>query len=316
MRTLYALVTLFISTSFASGVAQAEPKKLPAPKVAATKAKKTAKAAKATKLPNGDAILACLNKGPKQMGCVPGGPFLRGSDDGPRATRPQATVHLQTFYMDKYEVTVEAYEACVKAGKCDKQRTWYKDYSRPKQPKVGISWFAAVKFCKAMGKHLPTEAEWEKAARGPDGRVYPWGNEKATCKLAVIMDRRGRSCGVKKAIGKGPGKGRTFVVGTRAPTLYGLYDMAGNSWEWVADWYSPYKRCGKKCLGVNPKGPCDGKLRCRGHNLKIVRGGSWYWPAKYSRTFHRRTHVPKNRPYHHFGFRCAASVDEAKALAK
>ncbi|PIE19412.1 MAG: sulfatase [Proteobacteria bacterium] len=291
---LCALATLTLSLSPASP-AEAEPRKLP----------------------NGETIKACLQKGPTEMGCVPGGPFLRGSDDGPRSTRPQATVHLQTFYMDKYEVTVQAYEACVKAKRCDRQRTWYKDYSRPKQPKVGVSWYAAVKFCKAMGKHLPTEAEWEKAARGTDGRIFPWGNDPATCKRAVIMDKRGRrSCGVKKAIGKGPNKGRTFVVGTRAPTQYGLYDMAGNSWEWVYDWYSPYKRCGEACLGVNPKGPCNGNKTCRGHTLKIIRGGSWYWPARYARTFYRRTHEPSNtKPYHHFGFRCAASVEEAKALA-
>ena len=269
------------------------------------------------KLPNGDVIKPCLTVGPKEMGCVPGGPFLRGTDKKrPVNARPQATIHLQTFYMDKYEVTVAKYKACVKAGKCDKQRTWYRDYSRPQQPKVGISWYAAVKYCKAMGEHLPTEAEWEKAARGKNGRSYPWGSERATCKRAVIEDNRGRSCGVKKKIGKGPEKGRTFVVGTRAPTLYGLYDMAGNSWEWVYDWYSSsYASCGKACEGTNPKGPCDGKEPCKGHGLKIVRGGSWYWPASYATTYYRRHHVPSNRPYHHFGFRCAASVPEAKTIA-
>jgi len=250
------------------------------------------------------------------MACVPGGPFLRGSDDGPRHSRPQATVWVQTFYMDIYEVTVEMYEACVAAGKCKKAKTNYSDYSRPRQPKVGVTWYHARDFCEANGKHLPTEAEWEKAARGSDGRLYPWGNEVATCKEAVIMDDRGRSCGVRKK-GKGPDKGRTFEVGTLAPNQFGLYDMSGNSWEWVADWFSTsYGKCGAKCEGIDPKGPCDGREPCKGYEEKIVRSGSWYWPASHATTIFRRPHHPNNNPYHHFGFRCAASTEEAAALAK
>lgn len=261
-------------------------------------------------------VVSC-GKAPTGMACIPGGPFLRGSDKGPKNERPQATIHLSTFYMDVYEVTVAEYDACVKAGKCDKQKTWYRDYDRPKQPKVGISWYAAVKYCKALGKHLPTEAQWEKAARGTDGRKYSWGNERCTCKRAVIQDNRGRSCGVKKLKGTHPEKGRTLVVGSRAPGMYGLYDMTGNSWEWVYDWYSSsYKSCGKDCLGVDPKGPCGGAEPCKRHGLKIVRGGSWYWPCSYATTTYRRHHVPKNRPYHHFGFRCAASVAEAAKLPR
>jgi len=266
-----------------------------------------------SQLPDGTAIAPCVAT--KTMGCVPGGPFLRGSETGKDNEKPQATVWLQTVYMDQYEVTVEQYEACVKAKKCKKARTRYRDYSRPKQPKVGVRWYDAVDYCRALGKHLPTEAEWEKAARGTDGRTYPWGEKRATCKESVIKDGRGRSCGVKKSAGGKPEKGRTFVVGTRAPTQYGLYDMAGNSWEWVSDWSSKsYKRCGKSCEGINPKGPCDGKERCKGHRTKIVRGGSWYWPASYATTTYRRRHVPSNDPYHHFGFRCAASPEEAETI--
>ncbi len=268
------------------------------------------------KLPDGSAVAPCAKKPPTERGCVPGGSFLRGADKGPKNARPQATIHLQTFYIDRYEVTVADYEACVKAGKCKPARTRYRDYNRPKQPKVGVSWYDAVAYCKAMGKHLPTEAEWEKAARGTDGRRYPWGNQRATCKRAVIKDHRGRSCGVKKAKGGGPDKGRTFVVGTRPPTLFGLYDMAGNSWEWVHDWYAPsYAACGAACTGVDPRGPCGGAEPCKGHRRKIVRGGSWYWPAAHATTVFRRPHVPSNNPYHHFGFRCAASVGEVSALA-
>ena len=269
------------------------------------------------KLSDGQPVEAC-HQAPEKMSCIPGGPFLRGSNDGRSNARPQETVAVQTFYMDQYEVTVADYKACVKANKCKPARTFYRDYSRPLQPKVGVSWFHAVAFCKANGKHLPTEAEWEMAARGKDGRSYPWGNKRATCKEAVIKDRRGRSCGVQKRYGS-PEKGRTFEVGSRPPYLFGLYDMAGNSWEWVYDWYSSsYAKCGDACRGVNPQGPCNGETPCKGYRRRVVRGGSWYWPARYARTFHRRAHFPENEPsaYHHFGFRCAASSAEATALLK
>jgi formylglycine-generating enzyme required for sulfatase activity len=218
--------------------------------------------------------------------------------------------------MDKTEVTVEAYDACVKAGACEPAHTVYEDFSRPRQPKVGVQWFHAVRYCQAQGKHLPTEAEWEKAARGSDGRLYPWGDEPATCERAVIEDRRGRSCGVKKR-GREPHKGRTFEVGSRPPNAYGLFDMSGNAWEWVADWYSSsYARCGARCSEDNPRGPCNGAEKCPGHFDRVVRGGSWYYGAEMATTVRRRPHAPGNQPYHHFGFRCAASSAEARQLLR
>ena len=252
---------------------------------------------------------------PPAMACIPGGDFIRGSDAGPDDSKPQATVWVQTFYMDVDEVTTEAYGRCVRAGKCPKAGPKYRDFSRPKQPINGVSWYDAVAYCAAQGKHLPTEAEWEKAARGTDGRTFPWGNEPATCDRAVLMDDRGRSCGVRKR-GQYPEKGRTWEVGRKPAALHGLRDMAGNSYEWVADWYSKsYAACGEACAGANPKGPCDGGKRCKGYRQKVVRGGSWYWPGENARTFHRRAWVPHNKPFHHFGFRCAASVDEATKTA-
>ena len=159
---------------------------------------------------------------PEGMACIPGGWSTRGTDDGPENTRPAERVWLQTFHMDVYEVTHEQYGACMKAGRCGRAAPIYRDFSRPRQPMVGVSWYDAKRFCEARGKHLPTEAEWEKAARGPDGRLHPWGDEPATCERAVIRDRRlGRSCGVKKR-GKKPEKGRTFEVGSRPPGVYGL----------------------------------------------------------------------------------------------
>ncbi len=249
------------------------------------------------------------------MACIPGGSFLRGSDDGPKDTQPAATIWVQTFHMDLYEVTYAEYKQCEKERTCDRAGPNYSDFNHPNQPITGISWYDAVKYCKAKGKHLPTEAEWEKAARGTDGRIYPWGNEPATCERAVYKNNKGRSCGVPKK-GKRPDKGRPLDVGSRPPGIYGLYDMAGNSWEWVYDWHSKnYAKCGEECLGVNPKGPCDGREKCNRLRRRVVRGGSWYWEPEMATTFYRRSHVPGNDPFHHFGFRCAASPEEAQALS-
>lgn len=264
--------------------------------------------------PDGTKALPCAEPPPAGLACIPGGPFIRGSDDGPKNTHPRATVWLQTFYMDIHEVTYGEYKDCQKAGKCGKAGPLYNDFSRPRQPMVGMNWYDADNFCRVHGKHLPTEAQWEKAARGPDGRLFPWGDEPVTCERAIIKDARGRSCGVPKKGAQGD-KGRTFEIGSRAPGVYGLYDMSGNAWEWVADWASKsYAECGAACEGVDPKGPCAGVEPCAGHREKIVRGGSWYWDASYATAIYRRLHFPKNQPYHHFGFRCAASVAEAEAL--
>ncbi len=265
------------------------------------------------KLPDGRDILPC-EAAPEGMACIDGGKFIRGSDDGPDNTRPAADIWLQTYYMDLNEVTYSEYKACQKAKKCPKGGPLYNDFSHPQQPINGITWYAAKTYCEVHGKHLPTEAEWEKAARGPDGKLHPWGDEPATCERAVIKDHRGRSCGVKKKK-EHPDKGKPFVVGSRPPGVYGLYDMSGNSWEWVADWYSKsYAACGEACLGVDPKGPCDGAETCKGHDEKLVRGGSWYWVARYATAIYRRPHFPQNDPFHHFSFRCAATADEAAAL--
>lgn len=265
---------------------------------------------------------------PETMACIPGGIFKRGSNDDPHSeckqssynkkhqvnTNPQADIWLDTFYMDKTEVTVKAYKACVAEKKCPKSGPKYTDFSRDLQPITGISWFDAHTFCKAQGKHLPTEAEWEKAARGSNAEMYPWGNDAATCENSVIMDKKGRSCGITKK-GKGPEKGRVLEVCSRPASRYGLCDMIGNAEEWVADWYSnSYQDCGKDCIGDNPKGPCAGAAECDKHRYKVVRGGSWYWPAEHATAIHRRSHVPSNNPYHHFGFRCAASQSEMLTL--
>lgn len=256
------------------------------------------------------------------MACVPGATFRRGIDDDPHAcdqdhqpadrrsaSVPSAEVSVDTFYMDLTEVTVEAYTACVAAGKCPDSGPVYADFRGPRQPITGVPWYDANAYCVWAGKRLPTEAEWELAARGPDAETFPWGNAPIDCDRAVIMDDRGRSCGEIKRRGKNPEKGRVLDVGSRPAGRYGLFDMAGNAEEWVADWWTPtYADCGDACLGHNPKGPCDGAEPCPGMTFRAVRGGSWYWPGDHATGYHRRRHIPTNKPFHHFGFRCAKSL--------
>ena len=268
------------------------------------------------------------------MSCIPGGSFVRGSEQ-PRTCpqgevrriprkkpnhRPVQTIKVSTFYMDQTEVTFAAYQACAKAGQCRRTRPYYNDYDADEQPMVGMTWYDANQFCKAQGKRLPTEAEWEKAARGPNGDAFPWGDEAADCDRAVIMDpKKGRSCGILKKK-PSPWKGKTLPVKSRKPGRYGLYDMIGNAEEWTSDWYSrDWGKCGEDCSRLDPKGPCGEQppeMKCRGHKRKVVRGGSWYWPTACAKSWTRRPHFPKNRPYHHFGFRCAADWGQAKQLLK
>jgi formylglycine-generating enzyme required for sulfatase activity len=260
--------------------------------------------------PNGVEMKACPEDRPEAMSCIPGGPFTRGSNDHWDHAKPQAEVWVQSFWMDQYEVTYAEYKACQKAGECNRAGPQYVDFDRPAQPINGISWFDADKYCKAQGKRLPTEAEWEKAARGGDARLYPWGDEEASCEQAIMKGvEEGRGCGVLKS-GKKPETGYPWNVGSRAPNPYGLYDMAGNAYEWVNDWFSTsYEACGEDCSGVDPKGPCQGAESCHGFRRKVVRGGSWYWDATRATTIYRRAHVPRNQPFHHFGFRCAADLE-------
>ena len=332
------IVASFIFTAPAFAQESGTPAPAPAPAPAAQ-----AQAQQAKTLPNGQPILDCLNA-VEGMSCIPGGSFLRGANDDPhkhcnqssynraymtkemreakdyRNNFPQETVWMQTYYMDKTEVTNAAYNACVKAKKCEKDGPKYVDFGADKQPITGLSWYNAKKFCEAQGKHLPTEAEWEKAARGENGDIYPWGNTPvSSCDNSVIMDKRGRSCGEIKRKGTHPEKGRVLEVCSKGESRYGLCDMMGNAEEWVADWYTgSYEACGDDCRGIDPKGPCGGAEdkdgRCGKYRHKSVRGGSWYWEPDHATGIHRRSHVPSNDPAHHFGFRCAASQEEMQKL--
>jgi len=274
-----------------------------------------------TSLPNTDAgAQPGCSGNRKGMACVPAGPFKRGvardahrcrqagqPPDGEAAFVPTATIWLDAFFIDLTEVTNAAYRRCVADGKCADARPIYSDFDRPQQPITGLSWHHAERFCRAVNKRLPTEAQWEKAARGSSGEAYPWGKAPASCATAVIEDGRGRSCGVARDGGTGD-TGRVLAVGSRPAGRYGLLDMIGNAEEWVADWWSAASACGQACAGRNPKGPCGGAAHCPGHQHRVVRGGSWYWPAEHATGYHRRRALPANprEAYHHFGFRCAA----------
>jgi formylglycine-generating enzyme required for sulfatase activity len=156
------------------------------------------------------------------MTLIPGEYFSMGSNDGSGAERPPHRVWLDTFYIDKYEVTNHKYAEFLKATGHPRPAFWENDrYNSPDQPVVGVSWDDAVAYCKWAGKRLPTEAEWEKAARGgADGRKFPWGDEEPKGKAAFGQDMN---------------TGRPAPVGKYQPNGYGLYDMAGNVWEWCVD---------------------------------------------------------------------------------
>ena len=208
------------------------------------------------------------------MACVLGGTFILGDEHGRPDEREPGEVYVDTFYMDIYEVTNEAYEHCIEAGLCERPMP-FRRFRRPRQPMVAVSWFDAVHHCEMLGRRLPTEAEWERAASGPDHTRYPWGDEPLGCERAAVKDERGEGCG--RLI--------THDVGSFDPGYWGLYDMAGNVHEWVQDRYSECLRgcdneCGDACFGRNPRGPCGGGLeRCPGHGMRSVRGGSWWWPS-------------------------------------
>ena len=232
---------------------------------------------------------------------VPAGEFLMGSKDDPDADAdeyPQHTVYVSEFWIDKTEVTNEQYGRCVTAGDC--QASSYadnEDFNGVDQPVVGVSWYDAEDYCEWAGKRLPTEAEWEKAARGTDGRRYPWGDD-FDCRRGNFDDETEIHSYVIPG-GKGcDGYVRTAPVGSFASgaSLYGVLDMAGNVWEWCEDWYDEdyYASSPQR----DPQGPSSG-------SYPVVRGGSWYGNERSMRAAFRYWFVPGLRDFN-FGFRCVS----------
>jgi sulfatase modifying factor 1 len=185
---------------------------------------------------------------------IPAGEFQMGSNDGEPDEQPAHTIYLDAFYMDMYEVTNALYRKFMDATGHEAPRYWNDPKcNAPDQPVVGVTWHDARAYCDWAGKRLPTEAEWEKAARGGlAGKTYPWGDNEDTAAPGA---------------GGNEGVSGAFPVGSFAPNGYGLYDMARNAWEWCADWYG--EDYYPKSPGRNPKGPDSGENR-------VLRGGSWF----------------------------------------
>jgi formylglycine-generating enzyme required for sulfatase activity len=234
-------------------------------------------------------------------------------------------VTLSPFCIDVYEVTTEDYKSCSDNGECkragttndwdgieDSERRSFDPLcnardpqGRGRHPVNCVDWEMATTYCKAHAKRLPTEAEWEFAARGSDGRKYPWGDEEpgptllnACGKECVDWGRKNR-VETKAMFSADDGWATTAPVGSfpRGASRYGLQDVVGNVWEWVSDWYAEYPRSEL----VDPAGPAAGDER-------VIRGGAWNggYPAWVRPTF-RYKDVPAKRSYG-IGFRCAASL--------
>jgi sulfatase modifying factor 1 len=227
-----------------------------------------------------------------KMVLIPAGEFQMGDsfNEGWDRERPVHIVYVDTFYMDIYPVTNERYREFMDATGHNAPTFWNDpDYNRPDHPVVGVSWYDAEAYAKWAGKRLPTEAEWEKSARGDlVNKRYPWGNN-------LTRDDANYSGKGGKDIWK-----YTSPVGSFPPNGYGLYDMAGNVWEWCADWYDEkYYSISPK---LNPKGSDSGKY-------KVLRGGSWYYDGKNGlRITYRFTSLPSLGSTF-FGFRCVQSCE-------
>jgi formylglycine-generating enzyme required for sulfatase activity len=214
---------------------------------------------------------------------VPQGGFEMGSNDGDDDERPVHTVWLDAFWIDQTEVTNAMYAKCVADGLCKSSRCADNiDFIGAGQPVVGVDWNDANSYCEWGGRRLPTEAEWEKAARGMLGRSYPWG-EGIDCDKANYG-----SC-----------KWKTVEVGSYpdGASPYGALDMAGNAWEWVADWYGETYYLSSPDRA--PSGPSIGDSR-------VLRGGSWGNDGVYVRFSCRLWGAP-DRWNCYNGFRCAVS---------
>lgn len=223
------------------------------------------------------------------MVLIPVGEFTMGSDKGDDDEQPIHKVFLDSFYLDKFEVTngrfakfVEAIQSEPPWGFADKETP----VLRPDQPVRWVNWMDAIGYCLWAGKRLPTEAEWEKAARGTDGRAYPWGNDPPTPAHAVF--------GLKE------GSDTVSAIGNRdkGKSPYGVHDLAGNLYEWTTDWYD--EEFYSKIPAINPRGPAEG-------TAKVQRGGSYINGAYRLRSSFRT----KGDPTEHdpnVGFRCAQDV--------
>ena len=212
---------------------------------------------------------------PPGMAYIRGGVFEMGDPEGSYNERPVHDVLLDAFYIDRFEVRTSEFRPF--------RRSRALPFQGLDRPAAGISWEEARDYCRDVGKRLPTEAEWERACRGPAGSRYSIGG--------TFDSSRAR---VGRALDDGPAS-----VGSFAPNSEGVYDMTGNVWEWCSDWYErdAYRSPSTK----DPRGPADGVRH-------VFRGGAWYSNARYARCTHRPGNIRRGLD-RSIGFRCVKGVE-------
>jgi serine/threonine-protein kinase len=232
---------------------------------------------------------------------VPGGTFIMGRDDGPADERPAHEVTLADFWLDQSEVSNFQYSLCVVSGACTEpaqpgsitRPVYYGDPEHNQYPIIHVSWVQADQYCAWAGRRLPTEAEWERAARGDDGRLYPWGND------APNPERLNFGA-------SGFGDTRPILdYASASASPYGIWNMAGNVWEWVADYYDPgYYAVAPAFDPQGPERSAGPPDACDTGECRVLRGGAWDSTAEQVRVTTRLLYGA-NDGRDGFGFRCA-----------
>ena len=222
---------------------------------------------------------------PVTMRLIPAGSFMMGCIDGDSDEQPTHRVYLEAFYMDEAEVTCARYARFLNQTGHPPHPLWNPEYDRPQDPVVGVRWYDARAFARWAGKRLPTEAEWEKAAKA--------GTASGTKTPAAPLSKDSANF---NSFG-------TMPVKSFAPSAVGLYDMMGNVWEWCADWYS--RTCYHKTAADNPAGPVINQNN--EYAKKVIRGGAWSSAPNTLRLTNRHKNDPLIGSFN-IGFRCVKSA--------